>query len=70
MERGQVYAPAAISPAKKAPGINWIWAWLGPWAGLDAMKKEKTSLSLPGIEPPAAQFVVRRYTDWATPAPA
>jgi hypothetical protein len=41
---------------------------MGPRPGLDAVKKEKTPLSLPGIEPAAAQLVARRYTDWALPA--
>jgi hypothetical protein len=30
---------------------HWIWGWVDLRAGLDAVRKEKELLALPGIEP-------------------
>jgi hypothetical protein len=38
---GQLYAPAALAPKKRAPGTHWIGDWIGLRAGLDAVVKRK-----------------------------
>jgi hypothetical protein len=30
--------PSAISPGKEPPRTHWIWGWMGPRAGLDAVE--------------------------------
>jgi hypothetical protein len=64
---GQLHAPAALPPKKRAPGTHWIGYWVGPSASLDR-GEEKNSQPLPAFEPPNIQFVASRYTDWATPS--
>jgi hypothetical protein len=50
--RGQLHAPATLSPGKEPPrpGVCWIRGWVGPRPSLDAAEKRKI-LPLPGIEP-------------------
>jgi hypothetical protein len=50
-------------PGRFTPGTDWIGAWVSPRAGLDAVWKSKTSLTLPGIEPQFLGCPVRSYTD-------
>jgi hypothetical protein len=49
----------------KDPGTHWIGGLVGFRAGLDT---ETTGTISTGDRTPAIQFVVRHYTDWATPA--
>jgi hypothetical protein len=49
----------------KYPGTHWIGGLVGFRAGLDT---EATGTISTGDRTPAIQFVVRHYTDWATPA--
>jgi hypothetical protein len=44
---GQLHAPAALHPGKRAPGTHWTGGWVGPRAGLDAVDKRQF-LTLPG----------------------
>jgi hypothetical protein len=32
--------PSRYTPEDRAPGTHWIGSWVGPEAGLDAMKRE------------------------------
>jgi hypothetical protein len=69
-ESGQRHAPATLYPVKGAPVPIWQetgWAPEPVWT----QRLQKNPLYLPGIEPksPSCQFVVRDYTDWATPVP-
>jgi hypothetical protein len=45
---GQLHAPAALPKGKQPPGTHWIGGWVGPRAGLDAVKKGKI-LPLPAL---------------------
>jgi hypothetical protein len=56
---GQFHTPAILTP--RYPLDRSVG---GPRASLDAVEKRKI-LPLPGIEPPAVQPAVRRYTNWA-----
>jgi hypothetical protein len=38
---GQLHAPTALPPGERAPGTHWIGGWVGPKAGIDAVKKRK-----------------------------
>jgi hypothetical protein len=38
---GQLDASDSVSPGK---GPNWIWEWIGPTAGLNAVEKTKISV--------------------------
>jgi hypothetical protein len=38
---GQLLAPVALLAVEKAPGADWFGGWVGPRAGLDALKKRK-----------------------------
>jgi hypothetical protein len=42
---------------------------VGPRAALDAETRKKKSSASVEDRTPVFQFVVRHYTDWATPAP-
>lgn len=57
-----------FAPGEIARRTNYIWRWFILRVGLYAVKN-KQILSLPGIETPAAQYVVCLYTDWDTTAP-
>jgi hypothetical protein len=50
---GELHVPAALRPGKK-PGTHWIGGWVGPRAGLDFWRKEK-SLAPTGIPTPDCQ---------------
>jgi hypothetical protein len=39
---GHLQASAALPPEEEPPGTHWIGCWVGPRAGLDAVKKRKT----------------------------
>jgi hypothetical protein len=41
--------PGIFTPGERAPGTNWIGAWVDPRAGLDDLVKRKF-LILPGLE--------------------
>jgi hypothetical protein len=58
---GQLHSPAALSPTERAPGTLWIWGWVGPREGLDAVVKKK-SPPLPGLGPLITQPIAQRYT--------
>jgi hypothetical protein len=69
---GQHHAPAALYPRGKNPpptvpiGQEAGWAPEPVWT--QQRLEEKSSASV-GDRTPVVQFVVRHYTDWATPAP-
>jgi hypothetical protein len=46
---GQLHAPATLPLGKRVSVTHWIEGWVGPRAGLDAMKKRQI-LPLPGSE--------------------
>jgi hypothetical protein len=47
--RGQIHAPAVVSPGKEPPRIHWIGGWVGPRADLDCVEK-RIFWNLPGLE--------------------
>jgi hypothetical protein len=49
---GYLHAPAALPHPGKYSGTDWIGGWMGPEAGLDALKKIKISCCLVGIRTP------------------
>jgi hypothetical protein len=53
--------PGRFSPGEIDPGAHWIGDWVGPRAGLKAVKR-KTLVSAGNLTP-AVQPVVRHYTD-------
>jgi len=59
---GQLHAPAALYPGKKV-GVHSTAGWMGPRAGLDSFREEKTLLLLPGFEPRIVQPIGSRYTE-------
>jgi hypothetical protein len=67
---GQLYAPAALSPGKRSPGIRWIGGWVGPRAVLDAVVKKEILSPRRESNPRTSivQPVAQRYTDWAVTA--
>jgi hypothetical protein len=66
----QLYAPAALPPRERAPGIHWIEGWVGPRAVLDAVVKRKIPIPRreSSLRTPIVQPVAQRYTDWAITA--
>jgi hypothetical protein len=67
---GQLHAPAALPPEKRAPGTHGIRGWVGPRAGLVIVSRGK--IPTPRLESnpnhPIVQPVASPYTDWAIPA--
>jgi hypothetical protein len=59
---GQLHPPAALHLGEIVPGTHWIGGWVGPAAGLDAVKYRKI-LPMLGIEPRPLSCPVRSYTD-------
>jgi hypothetical protein len=59
---GQIHAPAAIPPGKRAPGTHWIGGWVGPGAGLDAVARRKIPSSCRDSKSQIIQLVAQRYT--------
>jgi hypothetical protein len=57
--------PGRFNPGERAPGIHWIWGWLGPAAGLDAVKKVKISCM---CQNRMVQRMACPYIDWAISA--
>jgi len=53
LDRGKRSAshPDYFTPGGRAPGTHWTGNWVGLGIGLDAVRKRKKSLILPGIEP-------------------
>jgi hypothetical protein len=68
---GQRHAMAALCPGERIPGIHCTGGWVGPRAGLDTEARGKILCPCWVSNPdcPVVQFLVRHYTDWATPAP-
>jgi hypothetical protein len=46
---GQLHAPAALPPGKRAPGTHCIGGWVDSRAGLDDVENRKF-LTLPGLK--------------------
>jgi hypothetical protein len=63
--------PDRALPRGRTHGTHCTGGWVGPRAGLDTEDRGKILWSCRGSNPdhPVVQSVVRRYTDWATPAP-
>jgi hypothetical protein len=61
------FTPRPVYPVERAPGAHCIGGWVGPRAGLDAVKKRKISFSCRESNPdhPA---VTPRYTHRTIPA--
>jgi hypothetical protein len=58
-------------PGQTTPGSHWTAGWVGPRADLDTEDREKSFCLCWGsnLDRLIVQYVVRHYTDWATPAP-
>jgi hypothetical protein len=66
---GQLHAHAAFPPEETAPGLHWLWGWVGFRSGLDDVEKRKIlHCRDSNSDPSAAQPVASRYTDCAIPA--
>jgi hypothetical protein len=65
---GQYHASAALYPRGKDPRYPLDRRLDGPQPVWTQGLEEKFSASV-GDRTPVAQYVVRHYTDWATPAP-
>jgi hypothetical protein len=40
---GQLHDPTALPPEEKVPDTHWMRRWVGPTAGLDALRKRKVT---------------------------
>jgi hypothetical protein len=56
-------------PGERAPSTRWLRGWVGPRAGLHAVKNRKPSCPCRELNP-GRPAVVRRYTDWVIAIPA
>jgi hypothetical protein len=63
---GELHTPAALPPGKQSPGTRWIGVWMGPRAGLDAVKY-RDCIAPVESRTSAVQPVARLYTDLRTP---
>jgi hypothetical protein len=63
--------PGRALPRGKTPGTHCTGGWVGLGAGLDTEDRGKSLWPCRGSNPdrPVVQYVVRHYTDWATPSP-
>jgi hypothetical protein len=63
--------PYRFKPGEKVPSNHWMWGWMGPRAGLEAVEKRTISCLCQKSNPNllAAQPVASRHTYSAIPAP-
>jgi hypothetical protein len=66
---GQRHAPAALCSGERTPGTHCTGGWVGLRAGLDTEARGKIICLCRGsnLYCPVVLYVVRQYTDWATP---
>jgi len=38
---GQIQDTGGPIPGERAPGVQWMGSWMGPWTSLDAVAKRK-----------------------------
>jgi hypothetical protein len=61
--------PGRFTPRERAPGTYWLGGWVGPRAGLDAVKRKIPSPRRESnLRDPIVQPAAQRYTDWAITA--
>jgi hypothetical protein len=67
--RGELSAsrPDRFTSKERAPGTHWIGAWVGPTAGLDTVKKRRTSCPCWESKPDSSMAIQTSIEDVQSP---